>query len=172
MFWKYDDWTSFAALNDDTDSVTTDTDIRYQSGASLEFDKVDGAGNTIFAAATRTWTAEPDALKGLKNFKPTDKIGLVLIVPTITNLAYAFLRIGTSASHCLEWRFADSGISASGWNVEHALMGDNYITGNGWDLNKGLLYVAVGCAFDGAANTLADMRVDQIFATSVVPTLA
>jgi len=173
MHWKFDAWDSdFAALNTDTTGVELETSVTFMSPRSMEFDKVNGDANTIFGAVTRTWTVEPASLYRLHDFGVLDRIGMVINVSSVTNIAYAFLRLGTSASHLLEWRFADTGLATTGWNVESANFADNYITGNGWNLGSGLLYMCVGVAFDGETNALADIRIDHLFGVFNTPTIS
>lgn len=160
---------TWAALNNDTTGLATDLDHVYET-ASLEFDKVDGAANTIFACITKV----------LETFD-IDKwvaggVGFLLWslnVSSLTDVAYAFIRLGTSASHYNEWRVDDSELE-TGWNSLRVAISDpdtGGATGNGWDSNA-VTYIAIGVAFDAAGNTLADIRVDRIALVSSLYTSA
>lgn len=141
------------------------TDLNHIWGtASIDFNKVNGAANTIFAGIQKTITSL-DIDSWLKN-----GMGYILWsldIPDLTNVAYAFVRLGTSSSHYNEWRVDDSDLIA-GWNALKAAVSNPTSagnTGNGWN-PAAITYAAVGVAFDGEANTLADMKLDRIY---VVP---
>jgi hypothetical protein len=152
--------TGWTALNTDTTGVATDLD-HVMGTTSLEFDKVDGAANTIFGVVQKTLTST--------NYSYMVENGGMftysLNVSSLTDIAYCLIRVGTSASHYNEWRVDDSEL-VTGWqvlrfNVDTPDTAGN--TGNGWNPSA-VTYVAVGCAFDLESNALADLRVDHIVA--------
>lgn len=140
-------WT---VLGNDTINLTTD--VSHVLGtASLEFDKTDGLANTKLAGVYRTvdWNWH--------DVMPSDKIVAAVQCSALTNVDYAFVRLGTSASHYTEWRLADSSMTAAVWSIFNvAVSGFTSQTGNGvlWD---NIDYLVVGVAFDAENNALADI---------------
>jgi len=140
-------WT---VLGNDTANLTTD--VTHAIGTtSLEFDKVDGAANTVFAGVYRTVDLE------WGDIQPTDRIVGAVQASALTNIAYAFIRLGTSVSHYSEFRLADSAMTAGVFSLFNAAVGSpSAQVGNGVSWGN-IDYLAVGVAFDGEANTLADI---------------
>lgn len=147
LFAATDGWTIFG---NDTANLTTDV-VHILGTGSLEFDKVDGAANTVFAGMSRTvdWN--------LGGISPKDKIIGAMQASSNALIDYAFIRIGTSVSHYTEWRLADTAITDGVWSMFNVNVADlSAQVGNGilWD---NIDYLAVGVAFDAAGNALADM---------------
>lgn len=145
--------TGWTILGTDTANLTTD--LRHVVGtASLEFDKVDSAADTIFAGVYRTLSPTVD----LSRFGPADELQAVISIPDKTNVVYAFIRLGTSVSHYNEWRLAEAAITQAVWQEFEVRLDDCQIdvVGNGWN-PAAVAYVAVGVAFAAEANALADM---------------
>jgi hypothetical protein len=97
------DWTVFG---NDTDNLAVST-TRIEGTNSIEFDKVDGLANTTIAGCYRTVSGIT-----LKEWHAHDKIVWHVYVSATTNVASAFIRLGTSATNYAEWRFADSSLTA------------------------------------------------------------
>lgn len=151
------DWT---ALGNDTTGLATDLD-HVLGAKSLEFDKVDGAANTIFGGIQKT-ISSVDLSFLVEN---GGAFGYSLNVSATTDIAYCFLRLGTDASNYNEWRVADAGLS-TGWNslrFNADTPSSAGALGNGWDAAV-VKYLALGCAFDLETSTLADLRVDHVTA--------
>jgi len=152
--------TGWTALGNDTTGL--DTDLDHVLGAkSLEFDKVDGAANTIFGGIQKT-ISSVDLSFLVEN---GGAFGYSLNVSATTDIAYCFLRLGTDSSNYNEWRVADADLSA-GWNsvrFNADVPATAGATGNGWDATA-VTYLALGCAFDLETDTLADLRVDHVAA--------
>lgn len=152
--------TGWTALGNDTTGL--DTDLDHVLGAkSLEFDKVDGAANTVFGGIQKT-ISSVDLSSLVEN---GGAFGYSLNVGATTDIAYCFLRLGTDASNYNEWRVADAGLSA-GWNslrFNADVPSGAGATGNGWNAAV-VTYLALGCAFDLETSTLADLRVDHVTA--------
>jgi hypothetical protein len=161
---KMDSATGWTVLGNDTTNLATST-VCHVNSASLEFDKANGAANTVFAGAYKTINRSIDA----NSITVDDEIGMHVYVSAVTNVDYAFIRLGTDASNYVEYRFADSDLVAGAWKWVSSPLGTAYITGNGWSeeyvRNTGrvmdLDYMAVGLAFDAETNTLADIRVQN-----------
>ncbi len=151
------DWT---ALSNDTTGIATDLD-HVMGATSLEFDKVDGTDNTIFGGIQKTLTAI-DLTTIVAN---GGSFTVSTNVSSLADIAYCFLRLGTSASHYNEWRVDDADMS-TGWNslrYNTDSPSSAGATGNGWDPAV-VTYIAIGCAFDLETSALADLRVDHITA--------
>lgn len=153
-------WT---ALNTDTTGLTTDLDHVWKT-KSLEFDKVDGAANTIFGAIQKTLTSFS------LNKHIEEGGGFILFsinLSSLTDVAYAFIRLGTDNANYNEFRIADDDLT-TGWNnVRMPLTRPDTAgaTGDGWDTSA-ITYVCVGVAFDLQNNLLADIRVDSLMINS------
>jgi hypothetical protein len=152
-------------LGNDTDNLTTGT-VRLGGSGSLQFDKVDGAANTVFAGAYRTIDKTPLISK----FKPWDQVGISCEVSASTNVAYVFARVGADASNYVEWRWDDASLRAGIMTFLTTDFGSGAVTGTGWseiDLeNVGNVYdwdyLAVGVAFDAEGNALANIRLQRL----------
>ena len=142
-------FSEWKVLGNDTTNLTW-TPIRLRGRRGLRFDKADGAANTKFAGAYR----EIASVNAARGFDEHDTALWPLIVPNITDVDYAFLRIGSDSVNYNEYRFADSSIVAARWTLCRAVIGNAYVQGMGADLEN-IKYVSVGVAFDGEANTLA-----------------
>jgi len=125
---------------------------------SLEFDKVDGGDNELFAGVSAT-IPEID----LSRFGLEDKLVSAVYISDKTNVAYAFIRLGTSVSHYNEWQLADGDITQAVWQMFSMTLAatEVTVTGNGWTPSA-VTYVCVGVMFDGEANALADIRFDNL----------
>jgi len=158
-----DGWTE---LNDDTDNLDTTTNHVFGQYA-LKFDKVDGLGNTIFAAIQKTVTST--------HLGPYHHAGgfflWSLYLPDTTDVAYTFLRVGTDNANYNEWRIDDDDLEA-GWNaLRSAMLKPDAVQGNGWN-HAAVTYICVGVAFDAQNDTLAAMAVDHISANAGMQTSA
>lgn len=157
-FDEFDATTGWAALGNDTLNLAT-TKKHLTGTDALIFDKVDGAANTIFAGIEKTITTV-----NMGSLDLHDIIQTVCYLPTITNVAYVFIRIGTDSTNYNEWRIEDTDLIAATFTILGPTVGSaNHtgITGNGWDPTA-ISYIAVGVAFDSQSNTLAGIIFDQL----------
>lgn len=160
-----DDTTGWTALGNDTLNLALAPE--HVTGAySLEFDKVNGAANTVFAGIQKT--ISPAIQLGKRSadqvLNPRDIIRVCYYLSSLTNVAYMFIRLGTSSSHYNEWRVADTDLVAGEFDaVDIFLKSTTFAayTGNGWDPNA-ITYVAMGVAFDAETNTLAGIKFDHL----------
>jgi hypothetical protein len=149
--------TGWTVLGNDTINLAAITTRRVKGAASLEFDKTNGAAGTIYAGAYKTLDVDLS-----QNVDSTDEIGWFLYVSSKANVAYSFLRIGTSASHYVEFQFPDELIVAGQYTFCHVPLGEySSITGNGVNWTN-VDYVAVGTAHDAESDALADISIDEI----------
>jgi len=153
--------TNWAVLSDDTDNLVTDLD-HVVGTHSLEFDKVNGAGNTVYAGVVNTAVA-----LNLERFLHGDVLDIVCSLSVLTNVAEIEVRLGTDASNYRQWVVADTALSA-GWNTEVVRLDDSGATnvGNGWDPTH-IKYAAFIVKFDAETDTLADILLDYIGIRSV-----
>ncbi len=144
--------TGWTVLGNDTDNLAAATKSPF-AGASLEFDKVDGAAGTIHAGAYKSIAVHMD------NVRPDDIVSWWIYVSATTDVAYAWLRLGSDSSNYTEYRFADTSITAGKWTRCKVKVGEGYVTGEGADFDSDLAYMAIGVAFDAEDDTLADINV-------------
>ena len=152
----------WSVLSDDTDNLTTATNHVYGT-ASLSFDKVDGAGNTIFAGIQRT-ISSTDVDPYLEHSN-----GFFLgsmYISSLSDVAYAWFRAGTDSSNYNEWRVDDDNLVAGQWTALRGNLAAPYVSvGNGWD-SSAVTWMAVGLAFDAQDDTLANILVDHLAVNS------
>jgi len=145
-----------------TDTVNLAASVTHVLGtASLEFDKVDGVANTIFAGASNTLTSAVN----LSRFSSHDALEVAFYVSATTDVAYAFVRLGTDVSNYNEWRIDDASITPATWDVHQLPISACELTpvGNGWNPSA-VAYCSIGVAFDDEADALADIKFDHLFA--------
>lgn len=148
--------TGWAGFNNDTTGVETDLDSPL-GGGSVEFDKVNGAANTVFGAVTKTLTSVD-----LSRFDLHSEIEFSIRLTSLTDVNYVFVRLGTSSAHYNEWR-VPVGSLTTGWQVVRMPIGASSTgnTGNGWT-QTAVTYAVIGVAFNLETNTLADIRVNHL----------
>jgi hypothetical protein len=159
MLWKciepFDATTGFTVLGNDTDNLATTT-RRVRGVAALEFDKVNGAANTVNAGAYKTIDAKLD------EFPASFMLEWWVYCSTLVDVDFAWIRLGTSASHYVEYRVPANDMTAGQFSrCLVPLGGFQSVTGNGCEFSN-VDYLAVGVAFNGEANTLADIAVDRL----------
>lgn len=159
--WVYGDGVlgDIVALNNDCGNVEIATPSVLSSG-SLNFDKLNGAGNTIYAIVYGTPKFQSDLL-AYPAFGPTAKIYWSINIPDLTNVANSFVRLGTSASNYVEWRFADTSHTAARFTLANANLAEGYPTGTG-NLRT-VTYMQIGVTFDAETNALANILVDGVW---------
>jgi len=156
-----DGWT---VLGNDTINLATTTNHVFGTVA-LEFDKVNGAADTVFAGIQKTTDST--------SLSAYHKGGGFFIWSTylsdVTNVDYLFLRLGTDSSNYNEFRVTGDEFTA-GWISARAPMhSPAAIEGDGWN-STAITYIAVGVAFDLQNNELADIAVDHIAANTGLQT--
>lgn len=150
--------TGWTVLGNDTTNLAT-TKKHVTGTDALTFDKVNGAANTVFAGIEKTLSSVD-----LGEVSQHDILQGTFYLPTITDVSYVFIRIGTDSTNYNEWRLEDTALTAATFEVGAATLGDaNYagITGNGWDTSA-ITYIAIGVAFDAETDTLAGIVFDEI----------
>lgn len=155
------DHTDFTIFNNDTANLAAST--RHQFGTnSVEFDKVDGAGNSVYAGVT--WSMSSIDIQEL--FEDGGFVGLGAYLPSINNVVRVILRLGTDSSNYNEWRWEVDDLEANLWNQLRQPTGrPATYAGNGWN-TADIDYGAVLIEFNAQSNTLADITIDNIHLVS------
>jgi len=161
-----EDKSLWAALSNDTTTLADSTNRLY-GATCLSFAKVDGTDGSTHGGIGRTF-ASPIVLP--ERFGPQSKVTWLCYISSLSDVASAFLRLGTDASNYLSWTVADSALQA-GWNLCSGVIGNATVTGNGGALNA-IGYVAVGVTFDAESDALAGILVDRLAVEPVVRTVA
>ncbi|GAG81865.1 unnamed protein product, partial [marine sediment metagenome] len=151
-----DSITSWSVLNVDTVNLETTTNHVFGTLA-LEFDKINGAADSVIAGIQKTLSSI--------SFSPYEKGGGFFLtnyyISDITNIAYAFLRLGTDSSNYNEWRIGVDNLS-DGWNaVKYSIASPDVIQGDGWN-SAAVTYVAVGVIFLLQNNELENIGIDHV----------
>lgn len=149
--------TGWTALNTDTANLAVAPE-HILGTQSIEFDKADTAANTTVAGCYVTISPAVD----VRRFTALDKLQSAVFIADKTNVAYAFIELGTDASHYNEWRLDDSAITQNVWQSFSVLLNTAQATGggNGWTPSA-IAFIFVGVVFDAEANTLAGIRFDH-----------
>lgn len=150
--------TGWAALNNDTTTLAT-TAKHVLGLAALSFNKVDGAGDTVFGAIAKTITTID-----IGSPSPHDIIQTVVYFPSVAAIDYAFVRLGTDSSNYNEWRIDGNDLTPAIFETLLFELGDAShagITGNGWNPSS-ISYVVVGAAFNSESDTLSGIIFDEL----------
>ena len=162
---NFEDYTDWTVLSNDTENLAA-LEKGVFDQQSIEFDKKDGTDDLTCAGAYKEISATSGRLVSTNfwegDYSLQDDICLAFYVGALTNIASAFVRLGTSVSHYFEWRFHDSQMSATSWNIMSCKIGNCVQVGNGADLTN-IVYLAVGVNFDAAGDALADIGMNQIY---------
>ena len=147
--------TGWAAKNNDTTTLAVSS-TRVEGIKSMSFAKVNGAANTVFGAIAKTVALDLSACK------PWDCINFYVYASALTNVATAYIRIGTDNANYVEYSFADTTLTAAIFNRCTAPL--HKFTGSlGTCINWSVVaYVEVGLTFDAESDALAGILVDDI----------
>jgi len=161
---NFDTAGAWTILGDATENKAASA-ARITGAYSLEFDKKNGT-NLLDAGASKTFSGGDIPI--FQDMTPMDYMVAEFYVQTLTDVAYAFVRMGTSASAYVEWKFLDTGMVV-GWNQMAVKIGTcnqyNTTTGSWTPFPIKLTdptYLAVGVYFDAEDKTLADIKFDHI----------
>jgi len=158
------DYSKWTVLNDDTANLTEHAN-HIIGTRSIEFDKVDGAGNTLYSGIYRA-----DLDLDLSRFLADDLLMAYFYVSAKTNLVSVNIRLGTDASNYSEWSLLAASITAAVWQEFKKALKDVTIgvTGNGCNL-AAVKYACFVVVWTAETNTLADIRLDSIYMKSIAP---
>ena len=147
--------TAWTVFGNDTINLATTT-RRVRGDAAMEFDKVNGGANKIYAGASRTVAFDLSGLDSLYD------IAWHVYVGALTDVSYTFLRLGTDATNYVEYRYADASMTAAVFTYCHRpLYQFDAILGTCCDFST-ITYMDVGVVFDAETDALADIAIDQI----------
>lgn len=134
------------------------TPNHVRGNSALTFDKVAGGATAQIERAVTAVDLLP--------YMDHDLIGLLFYLADITNVDYAYVRLGMDVANCSEWRIQDEDITAGLWmSAKMALSGvEPTVIGNG--CSTAITYVAFGVVFDAAGDLLADIRLDSVVLTT------
>lgn len=144
-------------LDDATENFTT-TKKHVLGTDALIFDKTDGSGT--FAAVIDQIISSTD----IGSPSPHDLIQTVVYIPDLTDVAYVFVRLGTSDSAYNEWQIPDTDLTAATFETLVFNIGDAdhlAITGDGWNPSA-ITYIALGVQFDGEDDDLIGIIFDEL----------
>ncbi len=141
------------------DTTTLATTLNHVTGtAAVSFAKINGD-----AASTTAYIEKTPTSIDASEIASHDVLNPIIYLSDITNVAYAFVRIGTNSSNYAEWRMGDELITEAVWQAFALHMDDMQptVTGNGLNMSA-ITYLAVGVEFDLETNALADIRFDSL----------
>lgn len=142
----------------DTANLTTDPN-HVLGPSSLEFDKIDGTENTVYAGVKR---ANPQStLYDCSRFLGDATLQIRIKIPSLTDVAQVELRLGTDTSNYQLWSWADTALPANAWTELFARLDAGTIVGTGWNPSD-IRYAALLVKFDAETDTLADILVDYV----------
>lgn len=101
-----EDKSLWAALSNDTTTLADSTNRLY-GAKCLSFAKVDGTDGSTAGGVGRTFS--PTLLIPSK-YGPQSKVTWLCYISSLSDVASAFLRLGTDASNYLQWTVADSSL--------------------------------------------------------------
>lgn len=143
------------ALNAGTTSIVTTSDHVFGTGAT-QFSKTGTA--SVFAGVQRTITA----MNIGETFEDGGFVACGVKIPSIANVDYVFMRLGTNSTNYNEWRWDVDALSSGEWlQLRRATAQPSAFLGTGWD-DDAVTYVAFGVAFNSASNTLAGIIFDNV----------
>lgn len=149
--------TDFTILGNDTANLANSVNHIYGTGA-ITFDKVNGAANTVFAGVSFTLSS----INISSIFEDGAFVTVASYIPSLTNVSYVFLRLGTNSSNYNEWQWPVADLTAATWQLLRKSTGlPTTYAGNGWN-STDIDYGAVGVAFSNETNTLSGIVIDHI----------
>lgn len=147
-------WT---VLSNDTTGLATNARC-VQGTNGLLFNKVDGTDNKTYAGIYKTLTKTRD----MTWVSPLDEFVWYVYCAAYTNVTSAFLRIGTSGAHYVEYQMSVEDLQDGRFTCCHAPRYDfASMTGNGVDWND-VTYYAIGLNFSAETDALANIVVSEI----------
>lgn len=149
---------SWTALNTDTANLAT-TKKHILGTDALSFDKANTGADSVLAMIQLTVSTVD-----IGDISPHDIIQTSCYLPSLANVSYVFVRLGTDSTNYNEWRVDAADLTAATFETLALSVGDpSYagITGNGWNPSA-VAYIAVGVAFDVETRTLVGIVFDEV----------
>jgi hypothetical protein len=149
----FDATTGWAGSTDVSGLATSDDN--FDGNKALTFDK-SGTSETL-GSIIKTITSVD-----LKEHVTGHLVQAVIKLPSVTNVDYAFIKIGTDASNYTEYQWQVADLLAA-WNVLSLnITGrEDPITGTGID-SSAITYLEVGVVMNAIGNTLSGIVVDSV----------
>lgn len=161
---KESDGSDWTVLGNDTDNLEASANVIF-GRYCLDFDKANGSDNTVYAGAYKTVSERLD----FGTFLPADEIFWLIQLPTLGNVAFAVVRLGSSTTNYVEWRFAETNLTLARWTLCSARLGNGFVNGTGIDW-KNITHVGIGALFDTASDTLENIQAGPIWVDHTVQT--
>lgn len=150
----------FTAFGNDTLNLAL-TNRRVRGAKAATFDKVNGAAGSKLAAIGKTVDLKLD------EEPPWHRLLWNVYLSALTNVDYAFLRLGSTDANYVEYRVLVAALVAARFTQCTVPMAEfAAFAGTGCDFSN-VDYLAVGVAFASEANALAGIVIDRL---SIVPT--
>lgn len=132
------------------DNLATTTQHRGIGVNFLTFDKIIGDTTAFISKTLSSFDASA--------YGSAAWCMMWVYLPSLTNVSNVFARMGTDSSNYMQWDFSVTEL-AVGWNqLQASISTPTSQTGDGYNL-AAVSYIAVGCTFDGAGNTLTGIIV-------------
>ena len=149
----------YTVLGNDTTTKADSTVSILGDAGTISFAKVDGAANTTVAGIFRTDVAE---VVDIGRPSPYSFLEWEIYLSAKTNIASAFIRLGSDSSNYCEYRYDDSFITAGQHEIAAVSLSEGLVTGTGMN-PQDVKYIAAGFNFDAETDALADCRVGNLF---------
>ena len=153
-----DNVSTWALGNGDTVNLLSDTS-HVINKQSIKFGKVNGNADSKLGFIEST--IDPI---NLSRFSHNANLSALILIPDLTLVVDAFIRIGTDSSNYNEWVFPKIGISENTWDeLKLTLLDIDNARSVGEGINTlEVKYVAIGVSFNAETNVLAEIKVNNI----------
>lgn len=143
-----------------TDTVNMGLDTKHIRGThSIKFDKADTAAADTEALIQNNFNNSIDASRIL----PDEIVLSLFYISSLANVVNAFVRMGTDSSNYNQWTWPSELLKANKWNALRKKIEDSDFidAGAGWQ-QVNISYVALGVTFKDQADTLTNIRFDNL----------
>lgn len=142
-----------------TANVAVTTEHVWGTGA-LEFDKQAG---DVVASVEHTIAAVNLNDFDQSGFNDHDVVTMAMHLASLGDVVNVFLRLGTDNANYNQWTWLPADLTTGAWSrlSKEIAAADSPVVGNGFN-PAAVTYIVVGVTFNGAGDTLADIRVDDI----------
>jgi len=150
--------TGWTVLGNDTVNLAATT-LHITGTGAIEFDKANGEADTKNAGVYRTLSSV-----SLAAYDIHDEIGMTIYMSDLTDVDYAFIRIGTNSTTYNEYRYPRANLVEGSFStVQKAILDFDDQSNAGANLSD-IDYLAAGVTFLVETDTLADITIDEIYA--------
>lgn len=153
----FDDTTGWTQLNNDAGNIALET-FSVTDTDALEFDKLDGAANTVYAIIQKTITS----VDICSTSRVQSWIVAGLNIPTLTDVVNGVVYLGTNSSNYNSWTFPVESFTAGRYEeMRISTANASGFAGDGWDCSA-VTWIAVGLEFAAQDDTLTDILWDRL----------